>query len=167
MIEKYNLNNKKLILFLGLVYSLLNLVLAKLFERSDIAKKLFLDPDVSRLLTKNSYFLIAGMITLISILTAVFMTFIYRNLLKLIFNESKSWETINFCYLTSLIAGVFLSIIILSINKSIDMSVLSRITNLTTVVIINSLFYWINRKKKEQILVLAISIINASVVFLL
>lgn len=167
MIKKYVSNNKKLVLILGIVYLVLNFILAKLFEQTVIARKLLSTPEVNQLINNKSYLIIAIAIVAMALLTTIFMTFLYRNLLKFFFAGSQSWETINFCYLISVIFGVLLAIVTVSLDKNVDMSDIGRMTNLTTVVVINLLFYLLNRKPKEQLLVLIISVLNASAVILL
>jgi hypothetical protein len=167
MIRKYNFNSKKIILVLGVIYIVLNGVLAKLFEQTMIAKQLLSTPEMNELLNNTPYLLFAVAIVLMALLTTLLMAFLYRNLLKFFFTESESWKTINFCYLISVIAGAILAIVVLGLNKNIDMSDIGKMTNLVTVVFINLLFYLLNRNPKEQLLVLFISVLNASAVFFL
>lgn len=167
MIKNYILNSKKLVFILGIVYLILNFILAKFFEQTFIAKKLLETPEVSELLNGKSYLIIALAIVAMALFTAVLMTFLYRNLLRFFFSESQSWQTIDFCYLTSVIVGVLLAIITIAFNRNIEMSVIGRMTNLTTVFVINLLFYLLNRNLKEQLLVAVISILNASAVIFL
>jgi hypothetical protein len=167
MIRKYNFNSKKIIFVLGVIYIVLNGVLAKLFEQTMIAKQLLSTPEMNELLNNTPYLLFAVAIVLMALLTTLLMAFLYRNLLKFFFTESESWKTINFCYLISVIAGAILAIVVLGLNKNIDMSDIGKMTNLVTVVFINLLFYLLNRNPKEQLLVLFISVLNASAVFFL
>lgn len=162
--EKLNLNSKKIVLPLGIVYLALNFILALLFQKSSIARQLFAAPEVSQIMNEKTYIIIVIAVVAMALLTVVFMTFLYRNLLKFFFMESQSWKLIDFCYLVSVIAGVILSIIVLNLNSNIEMTTISRMTNLTTVIVLNLLFFVLNKGLKEQLLVMFVSILNAGIV---
>ncbi|MFG5498786.1 hypothetical protein ACFJXX_13860, partial [Enterococcus faecalis] len=67
-----------------------------------------------------------------ALFTGIFITFIYRNLLKFIFIEHNTWKTIDFCYLVSVILGDIVAIFILLAQKDIEIESLGTFTNITT-----------------------------------
>lgn len=156
---------KRTIAFLYVVYILLNAILSEIFFKSNIAQRLFPVSGADALLGQSSKLLIVFLVILMATITAMLMTFIYRNLLKFIFNEHSSWRTINFCYLLSVMLGAIVAIFALLIDKTIDVKTLSVVTNATSFASINLIFYLLNRNLKDQVIVFIVSAINISILF--
>ncbi|MFG5432833.1 hypothetical protein ACFJXP_11145 [Enterococcus faecalis] len=167
MIKKSFLNNKATLVSLYVIYILMNVILSIIFFKSSVAKKIYSISGVNSILDNTSILILVLMVVFMALFTAIFMTFIYRNLLKFIFIEHNTWKTIDFCYLVSVILGDIVAIFILLAQKDIEIESLGTFTNITTCISINVLFYLTNKKIKDQLVVLVISMINASIIFLL
>lgn len=114
----------------------------------------------------NTWF-VSVMIVIFAILGVIFITFIFRSLMKLVFPDSDHYKIITTIYLFANIISTFFAILSISLFPNVSYTLLAKLTNAISFLVLNIYFYCVYRNYKESLMISIISLINSSIAFLL